>query len=49
MDNISPIDGRYSKKTNELNMFFSEFALIKHRTYIECQYLIELDNSLNAK
>ena len=40
---ISPIDGRYSKKTNELNMFFSEFALIKYRTYIECQYLIELD------
>ena len=41
---ISPIDGRYSKKTNELNVFFSEFALIKYRTYIECQYLFELDN-----
>jgi adenylosuccinate lyase len=40
---ISPIDGRYAKRTNELNLFFSEFALIKYRTYIECQYLIELD------
>lgn len=40
---ISPIDGRYYKRTNELNMYFSEFALIKYRTYIECQYLIELD------
>jgi adenylosuccinate lyase len=40
---ISPIDGRYAKRTNELNMFFSEFALIKYRTYIECQYLIALE------
>ena len=40
---ISPIDGRYAKRTNELNMFFSEFALIKYRTYIECQYLFELE------
>ena len=40
---ISPIDGRYYKRTNELNMYFSEFALIKYRTYIECQYIIALE------
>lgn len=41
---ISPIDGRYASKTNELNTYFSEFGLIKYRTYIECQYLIALEN-----
>ena len=28
---ISPIDGRYSSKTSELNKFFSEKALMKYR------------------
>jgi len=39
---ISPIDGRYRKKTKKLSCYFSEFALIKHRVKIEALYLIEL-------
>jgi len=39
---ISPVDGRYRDKTSELDNYFSEFALIKYRVYIEIQYFIEL-------
>tara|TARA_Y100000739_G_scaffold166022_1_gene144078 strand:+ start:42 stop:1388 length:1347 start_codon:yes stop_codon:yes gene_type:complete len=39
---ISPIDGRYSSKTSELNNFFSEKALIKYRLIIEIEYFISL-------
>ncbi|MBR9920590.1 MAG: adenylosuccinate lyase [Bacteroidetes bacterium] len=35
---ISPIDGRYAAKTAELAPFFSEFALIRYRVFIEVQY-----------
>lgn len=35
---ISPIDGRYQSKTEELSNFFSEFALIKYRVLVEVQY-----------
>lgn len=40
--NISPIDGRYSDKTKNLNQFFSEFALIRTRLEVEVEYLIAL-------
>jgi adenylosuccinate lyase len=39
---ISPIDGRYKDKTKELEAYFSEFALIKYRVWVEIQYLIAL-------
>ena len=39
---ISPIDGRYSLKTSELNDFFSEKALIKYRLIVEIEYFISL-------
>ncbi len=39
---ISPIDGRYQSKLYELNIFFSEFALIKYRLRIEIEYVIAL-------
>lgn len=39
---ISPIDGRYADKTKELNAFFSEFALIRYRVFVEIQYFIAL-------
>jgi len=39
---ISPIDGRYREKTSELSNYFSEFALIKYRVFIEIQYFISL-------
>lgn len=39
---ISPIDGRYENKTEELKKYFSEFGLIKYRVRIEIEYLIAL-------
>ena len=39
---VSPIDGRYRSKTKELTHYFSEFALIKYRVYIEIEYFIAL-------
>ena len=39
---ISPIDGRYSNKTQELSKYFSEAALIKYRILVEIEYLIHL-------
>lgn len=41
---VSPIDGRYSSKTNKLGVYFSEFALIKHRVQVEIEWLIFLAN-----
>ncbi len=40
--NISPIDGRYAKKTEALKDFFSEAALIKFRVLVEVEYFIAL-------
>ncbi len=37
--NISPIDCRYKEKTSELSPYFSEYALIKYRLYIELSWL----------
>ena len=39
---ISPIDGRYADKTRELSQYFSEFALIRYRVFVEIQYFIAL-------
>ena len=39
---ISPIDGRYTNATAELQGYFSEFALIKYRVWVEIEYLIAL-------
>jgi len=39
---ISPIDGRYRGKTSQLDMYFSEFALIKYRVHVEIEYFIAL-------
>lgn len=39
---ISPIDGRYRNKTQNLAPFFSEEALIKYRVLIEIEYFIAL-------
>ena len=41
---ISPIDGRYRKKVEELSKYFSEAALFKYRVLVEIEYLIELYN-----
>jgi len=42
---ISPIDGRYHKSTSILSNYFSEFALIHFRVYIEIEYFIALCDS----
>jgi adenylosuccinate lyase len=42
LTSISPIDGRYRKQTEELSNYFSEFALIKWRVFVEVEYLIKL-------
>jgi adenylosuccinate lyase len=39
---ISPIDGRYADKTRELADYFSEYALIRYRVFVEIQYFIAL-------
>ena len=39
---ISPIDGRYRSKTEELSEYFSEFALIRYRVLVEIEYFIAL-------
>ncbi|OOQ61655.1 adenylosuccinate lyase [Mucilaginibacter pedocola] len=39
---ISPIDGRYRNATAELAPYFSEFALIKYRVFVEIEYFIAL-------
>ena len=39
---ISPIDGRYRNKVDELGLYFSEYALIKYRLLVEIEYFIAL-------
>jgi adenylosuccinate lyase len=47
--NITPIDGRYAKVCQNLQEYFSEFALIKHRIEIEIEYLIALHEEPTLK
>jgi adenylosuccinate lyase len=46
---ISPIDGRYADKTKELSSYFSEFALIKYRIFVEIQYLMKLSGQISFR
>ena len=39
---VSPIDGRYQSKTEKLEQYFSEFALIRYRVKVEIEYFIAL-------
>ena len=39
---ISPIDGGYRKQVQQLDEYFSEFALIKYRVIVEIDYFIFL-------
>ena len=39
---VSPIDGRYWNKAEQLSNYFSEFALIKYRIHVEIEYFIAL-------
>src|SRR3989344_7541162 len=42
---ISSIDGRYRDATTGLAEYFSEFALIRARVLVECEYLIALSDT----
>ncbi len=39
---ISPIDGRYASKVNELTECFSEYALLRNRVKVEVMWLLAL-------
>ena len=39
---VSPVDGRYSNKVENLWKYFSEYALIKYRVFVEIEYFIAL-------
>jgi adenylosuccinate lyase len=36
---VSPVDGRYSRKTENLRPVFSEYGLIRHRVLVEVRWL----------
>ncbi|MFP4470205.1 MAG: adenylosuccinate lyase [Bacteroidales bacterium] len=39
---VSPVDGRYRNKIDQLKAYFSEAALIKYRIQVEVEYFISL-------
>ena len=39
---ISPLDGRYAEKTENLRSCLSEWALMKYRVLVEVRWLIAL-------
>jgi adenylosuccinate lyase len=41
---ISPLDGRYRHKVDELDLYFSEYGLIRYRLMVEIEYFIALCN-----
>ncbi len=43
---VSPVDGRYWNKAENLAAYFSEFALIRYRVRVEIEYLITLSEFL---
>ena len=47
LKNISPIDGRYQQKTEELRDLVSEFGLMKYRVQIEIEWFTHLANQKN--
>jgi len=43
---LSPLDGRYQSKLDALRPYFSEYALIKHRAWVEIEWLKALSGAL---
>lgn len=39
---VSPVDGRYRDKTESLDRYFSEYALIRYRVKVEVEYFLAL-------
>ena len=46
---ISPLDGRYREKVEDLAPFASEMALIKTRVEVEAKYLVALSEIADSK
>lgn len=46
LHSLSPLDGRYRKKTEPLAAYFSEFALMKYRLRVEIEYFIALSSQV---
>ena len=46
---LSPLDGRYASKIEELIPYFSEYALIKHRLIVEISWLLMLSAEKGIK
>ena len=46
---LSPLDGRYANSVKDLNVFFSEAALMRYRVYVEIEYLIALSFEKKVK
>ncbi len=46
---ISPLDGRYASKCNELQEVFSEYGLVKRRVLVECTWLEALCDAKEVK
>ena len=44
--NLSPLDGRYNKKTRPLSSYFSEAALQRYRIIVEVEWLVFMCNSI---
>jgi len=42
LTSISPVDGRYRNKIEDLSEYFSEYALIRFRILVEAEYFITL-------
>lgn len=42
---ISPLDGRYNKRVEALGNYFSEFALMRSRVWVELKFLLALDKT----
>jgi adenylosuccinate lyase len=40
---IAPIDGRYRKQIQHLDEYFSEYALMKYRVFVEIEYFLSLE------
>lgn len=43
---LTPLDGRYQSKTQDLRSFFSEYALIRYRIWVEIEYFLALSDAL---
>ena len=43
---LTPLDGRYQSKTQDLRGFFSEYALIRYRIWVEIEYFLALSDTL---